>query len=153
MRSFLRITPVLAVLAVAACGGSTEPQVELEVIEDVEFAPSLGIDLARMTKTPTGLYYEDLVVGEGDEARTGDWAFLHYILWLRTGQQVEAGEFDFILGSGFAIPGFDLGTRGMRAGGRRKLVVPPGLAYGAQGSGPIPGGAVIVFQVDLDSIR
>ncbi|MEQ8331436.1 MAG: FKBP-type peptidyl-prolyl cis-trans isomerase [Longimicrobiales bacterium] len=145
------VAPLLALLLVS-CGGSTEPEVELEVIEEVEFAPSLNIDLSQMTKVPPGFYYQDLTVGEGDEARTGDRAFLQYILWLRTGQLIEAGDFDFVVGSGFAIQGFDLGTIGMRRGGVRKLVIPPGLAYGATGSGPIPPGAVLVFQLELDSI-
>ncbi len=143
------LLPLVASLTVAACDSGTEPTVEFEVIEDVEFAESLDIDLAQMTRTSSGLYLQDLVVGTGQEAAVGDSARVEYVLWLRTGQELDAGLFPFRLGAGGAIQGFDQGVRGMRAGGLRRIVVPPLLAYGAQGSGRVPPGAVLVFQLHL----
>lgn len=147
---------VLVALATAACGSSTtEPDVEFEVIEEVQFAPSLGINLSRMTRTNLGIYYEDLVVGEGDDVRTGDWAFLDHRVWLRTGVEIQSGPTNFVVGSGAVVSGFDFGVRGMRVGGTRTVLVPPGLAYGAQGSanGLIPPGAILVYRLAIDSIR
>lgn len=144
-------------VACAACGSATDPdpEVEFEVIEEVEFAPSLGIDLARMTVTSLGLYYEDRIVGDGDEVRTADWVFLDHQVWLRTGVEIQSGPTSFVVGSGAVVSGFDFGVRGMRVGGERLVIVPPGLAYGAQGSqnGVIPPGAILVYRLAIDSIR
>lgn len=149
------VAALVAALALAACESTTEPAVDFEVIEEVEFAPSLGIDLARMTKTGLGVYFEDLTLGEGEEVRTGDWAFLDHRVWLRTGVEIQSGSTNFVVGSGAVVSGFDFGVRGMRVGGERLVIVPPGLAYGAQGSanGAIPPGAILVYRLAIDSIR
>lgn len=115
----------------------------------------------------------DLVVGTGAEAGPGNRATLNYELWLydpagpaskgarkqgstdpdpnRPGQLI--GPFTFVIGTGATIPGFDQGVRGMRVGGKRRMYIPPSLAYGSQGSPPdIPPNASIVFEVELTTL-
>ena len=105
---------------------------------------------------PTELGIEDLEVGDGHEARSGAEVEVHYVgvSW-STGRQFDAswdrGEpFSFRLGAGQVIPGWDQGVAGMRIGGRRRLTIPPALAYGSQGAGGVIGpGETLVFVVDL----
>jgi peptidylprolyl isomerase len=105
---------------------------------------------------PTDLVIEDLVVGDGDEARPGDQVSVHYVgvAW-STGAQFDAswdrGEpFAFGLGEGQVIAGWDQGVVGMRPGGRRRLSIPPHLGYGSRGAGGvIKGGETLVFVVDF----
>ena len=105
---------------------------------------------------PTELGVEDLEVGDGHEARSGTEVEVHYVgvSW-STGKQFDAswdrGEpFSFRLGAGQVIPGWDQGVAGMRIGGRRRLTIPPALAYGSQGAGGVIGpGETLVFVVDL----
>ena len=123
---------------------------------DDSFAPQLGVDLDAMTETASGLMYQDLVVGDGEVAQAGDSVSVHYTGWLKDGTKfdssVDRGEpFVFHLGQGRVIPGWDEGVAGMRVGGKRKLVIPPELGYGDAGAGGglIPGGATLVFDVEL----
>jgi FKBP-type peptidyl-prolyl cis-trans isomerase len=103
----------------------------------------------------SGLIIEDLVVGNGDTAAAGQFVSVHYTGWLTSGamfdSSVERGEpFDFRLGAGQVIPGWDQGVAGMQIGGKRKLTIPPELAYGARGAGGvIPPNATLVFEVEL----
>lgn len=152
---------VLAIAAaVAACGGSssTEPEPEIDV-RDVEFAPELGVNLGEMTRHSSGLYFQDLTTGEGTEARPINFLEVHYMSWLSDGTLVDdtraAGQpFDFLLGVGEVIPGWDLGLVGARAGGTRRLILPPQLAYGSLGRGPVPPLSTLVFDIEvLDVVR
>jgi FKBP-type peptidyl-prolyl cis-trans isomerase len=103
----------------------------------------------------------DLVVGTGAEAVNGRTVTLNYTLWLyhptaaeNKGRQVQTGTYPFVLGTGNAIQGWHQGIPGMRVGGRRRIVIPPALAYGAQGSPPdIPGNATILFEVELVNVQ
>jgi peptidylprolyl isomerase len=105
---------------------------------------------------PTELVREDLVVGEGTEAKAGSTVMVHYVgvAW-STGQQFDASwdrneSFDFRLGAGQVIQGWDEGVAGMRIGGRRRLTIPPEKGYGSRGAGGvIKGGETLVFVVDL----
>ena len=105
---------------------------------------------------PTELGIEDLEVGDGHEARPGSEVEVHYVgvSW-STGTQFDASwdrrePFSFRLGAGQVIPGWDQGVAGMRIGGRRRLTIPPDLAYGSQGAGGVIGpGETLVFVVDL----
>ena len=131
-------------LLLAACGdGVTFPP---------DFASSLNINLSAMTKTASGLYSQDLVVGTGATAKAGDPVTVKYTLWLPNGQLMDSGTFPFTLGTGQAIDGFDEGVRGMAVGGKRKLVVHPDLAYGARGQGGIGPNQTLVFEVELTKI-
>ncbi|MEM8932427.1 MAG: FKBP-type peptidyl-prolyl cis-trans isomerase [Acidobacteriota bacterium] len=108
-----------------------------------------------MTLKTSGLQYQDLVQGEGAEAKPGQTVRVHYTGWLTDGTKfdssVDRGEpFDFPLGAGMVIRGWDEGVAGMRIGGKRKLVIPPDLGYGAHGAGGvIPPNATLVFEVEL----
>lgn len=109
---------------------------------------------------PTELVCEDLSVGEGDEAVAGRTVDVHYVgvAW-STGKQFDASwdrheAFDFPLGAGHVIAGWDQGVQGMRVGGRRRLTIPPHLGYGARGAGGvIKGNETLVFVVDLLGVR
>jgi FKBP-type peptidyl-prolyl cis-trans isomerase FkpA len=97
---------------------------------------------------------EDIVVGSGDPAVAGDALTVHYIGSLENGQVFDdsyaRGEpFTFRLGAGSVIQGWDLGLVGMRVGGKRRLIIPPELAYGSQGRSPIPPNATLHFEVEL----
>ena len=108
-----------------------------------------------MTLKASGLQYQDLVQGDGAEAQAGQSVSVHYTGWLTDGTKfdssVDRGEpFDFPLGAGMVIRGWDEGVAGMRVGGKRKLVIPPDLGYGQRGAGGlIPPGATLVFEVEL----
>jgi peptidylprolyl isomerase len=106
------------------------------------------------------LELEDLTVGEGDEAVSGSIVEVHYVgvSW-QTGRQFDASwdrgdTFKFSLGKGQVIPGWDQGVAGMRAGGRRRITIPPDLAYGKRGAGGVIGpDETLIFVVDLISVR
>jgi peptidylprolyl isomerase len=109
---------------------------------------------------PTQLKVEDLIEGDGAAAKTGDKVSVQYVgVLFSNGKQFDASwdndkkPFEFTLGSGQVIAGWDQGIVGMKVGGRRKLTIPPDMAYGAQGQPPsIPANATLVFEVDLEKI-
>ena len=128
------------------------------MIETTQFAPSLEVDLSAMTKTPSGLYFRDLAVGNGKAAAPGNTVSVRYAGSLPNGQQFDAtgpsdAPFVFRLGQQEVIAGWDEGVAGMRPGGRRQLVIPPGLGYGANGGGPIPPNAILVFTVQVVNVE
>lgn len=148
----LRVTLTLLLSAFAACSSES---VFIPRIEDTNFAPSLGVDLAASTRTSSGLYYRDIAVGLGAEvpAASGTSVTVAYTGSLRNGEEFDAGPLTFTTGSGGVIDGFDEGVRGMRIGGRRQLIIPPGLAYGSQPPAGIPVNSILVFVVDLTAIN
>ena len=107
------------------------------------------------TTTPTGLTIEDIVVGDGAAASTGQKVKVHYTGWLTNGTKFDSSKdrndpFVFPLGGGRVIKGWDEGVQGMKVGGKRKLTIPPALGYGARGAGgAIPPNATLVFEVEL----
>jgi peptidylprolyl isomerase len=109
---------------------------------------------------PSGLVIEDLVEGEGHEAQPGMAVDVHYVgvAW-STGKQFDASwdrndSFQFRLGAGQVIAGWDQGVAGMKLGGRRRLTIPPEMGYGSSGAGGvIKGGETLVFVVDLLGAR
>ncbi len=136
--------PLLAGLLFSGCGdGITFPPV---------FDDSLGIDLATMTKTASGLYYQDLALGSGDPVEVWEEATVAYTGWLANGIMFDSGSFTFTVGTGGVVPGFDEGVRGMRVGGKRKLVLPPEVGYGKEGRGAIPANSTLIFEVELQKI-
>jgi peptidylprolyl isomerase len=148
-RMLLALFCALPLLSAACDSSPTEPD-----IESTEFAASLGVDLSLMTKTSSGLYYRDLVVGTGALAESGKTVAVYYRGWFPNGTQFDSrvlgqAPFSFTLGTGQVITGWDQGVQGMRVGGRRQLVVPPSLGYGPVDYGPIPGNSILVFQVEV----
>jgi FKBP-type peptidyl-prolyl cis-trans isomerase FkpA len=108
--------------------------------------------------TASGLVIEDVVVGEGAEAVAGQYVSVHYTGWLTNGSKFDSSKdrndpFEFPLGQGHVIRGWDEGVQGMKVGGTRKLTIPPELGYGARGAGGvIPPNATLVFEVELLNI-
>jgi len=158
MRLLRSFTAMAALAALAACDLSTEPNVPppIDPAQDT-YATSLGVNIASMTKTSTGLYYKDKVVGTGAAAVVGDSAQVHYTLWLTNGTKVQsskdgtAGTYRILLGDQAvtrAIAGFQEGVLGMRPGGVRQLVIPPHLAWGNQQYGAVKPNANVVFEID-----
>jgi peptidylprolyl isomerase len=112
-----------------------------------------------MTTTPSGLQYQDEALGSGQEAKAGDHVVVHYTGTLMDGRKFDSSRdrgrpFEFALGEGTVIRGWDEGVAGMKPGGRRRLVIPPELGYGSRGAGGvIPPNATLVFDVELMEIR
>jgi peptidylprolyl isomerase len=109
---------------------------------------------------PAELLVEDITVGDGDEAQPGQHVSVHYVgVAHSSGKEFDAsynrGEaFDFPLGGGQVIAGWDQGVAGMRVGGRRKLTIPPALGYGARGAGGvIKPNETLIFVVDLVGVQ
>lgn len=152
---------IQAVLALVACAGSADrkpPETSLPDITSTTFAPSLGIELAAMTRTPRGAYLRDLSPGTGDPVAPGQQVAIHYQGSLPNGTPFDANgptdqPFAFRLGAGEVVPGFDEGVAGMRVGGRRQLIIPPALGYGAEANGPIPANSILVFTIELVSAK
>ncbi|MES9845237.1 MAG: FKBP-type peptidyl-prolyl cis-trans isomerase [Candidatus Sedimenticola sp. PURPLELP] len=105
--------------------------------------------------TDSGLKYEDLVEGDGEQAVAGNSVTVHYTGWLTDGSKFDSSldrndPFRFPLGGGRVIRGWDEGVQGMKVGGKRRLTIPPQLGYGAAGAGGvIPPNATLVFEVEL----
>jgi peptidylprolyl isomerase len=144
---------VLGIL-IANSGSSDSDAGELT---DLSAKPSIE---APSTPPPKELVKRDIVKGKGAEAKVGDTVKLQYVgVVYETGEEFDAtwdrGQpFTFQLGSGGVIPGWQEGIPGMRVGGRRELIIPPNLAYGAQGSPPaIPPNATLIFVIDLLSVN
>ncbi|MEZ0371385.1 MAG: FKBP-type peptidyl-prolyl cis-trans isomerase [Candidatus Sericytochromatia bacterium] len=111
------------------------------------------------SKAPAGLQIEDSKVGDGAEAKAGDFVRVHYTGTLSNGEKFDSsrdrGEpFEFELGAGEVIQGWDQGVAGMKVGGQRKLTIPPELGYGSRdvGGGLIPANSTLLFDVELVEI-
>ena len=114
----------------------------------------------KMTKLSNGLQLQDIVVGYGKEAREGDIVATHYSGTLADGTKFDSSydrgqPFSFILGGGMVIKGWDLGVVGMKIGGKRKLIIPPELAYGDRniGNGLIPPNSTLYFEIELVAVE
>lgn len=126
----------------------------------------MALGCQRPGASPTGdiagpghLIIQEDVVGTGAVAESGRSVSVHYTGTLADGRKFDSSRdrgkpFDFVIGTGMVIPGWERGITGMKVGGRRKLVIPPALAYGARGSGTaVPPHATLLFDVELLSVR
>jgi FKBP-type peptidyl-prolyl cis-trans isomerase len=110
--------------------------------------------VAGPVRTTSGLVYQDFVVGTGPIAATGDKVRVHYTGTFEDGTKFDSSfdrgqPFEFTLGTGGVIAGWDEGVAGMQVGGKRRLTVPPDLGYGPNDYGPIPGNSTLYFDVEL----
>ena len=135
----------LAQTAVVTVGGKGDDKTELR---------NALLEGTNKNGTVEKLIIDDVVIGGGAEAKTGDTVSVHYVGTLENGQEfdssVKRGEpFAFTLGEGRVIKGWEEGVVGMKIGGKRILVIPSDLAYGDSGYGPIPPKATLVFSIEL----
>lgn len=147
-----------AALLVAGCAGSKGPSASGDAA-----APAPAADAAapkpKIHKLPSGLVYEDLVVGNGTMADPGLTVSVQYTGWLTNGTKFDSSSdhgrpYTFVLGTGAVIAGWDQGIKGMRLGGKRKLTIPPDMGYGAAGNGErIPPNSTLVFEVELVGVQ
>ena len=164
---------VIAISVVAGYASSTGPR--LRSVQTSHRSPELPLATPKLTATwasfttgsnlsPTtltdGLQIRDVRVGTGTAAQAGDALTVRYIMWLSNGKQADSSDaegepFKFTLGTGMVIQGWDEGVPGMRVGGMRRLVIPPGLAYGAAGTAypsgayVVPPNTTLVFMIEL----
>ena len=140
LRRYIRLSAIAALASLAAaCGSASSPT-----------SPSVNVPFT----------HTDLRAGSGADAATGKRLSVNYTGWLydatkpdHKGLQFDSGAYAFTLGAGQVIKGWDQGFAGMKVGGQRRLVIPPSLAYGASGNGPIPGNATLVFDVELLDVQ
>jgi FKBP-type peptidyl-prolyl cis-trans isomerase len=149
----LRLTACAAALLflLAACGDDTAP-------ENAGGGGSDGCEEGAVTTTDSGLEYEELECGDGDEVARGDTITVHYTGTLEDGKEFDSsrgGEpATFTLESGGLIEGWVEGIPGMKEGGRRKLTIPADLGYGEAGYPPaIPGDATLIFDVEIIEVQ
>lgn len=156
-----RIKPVMTLLLITACSGGSAPVPTVPganvPIEETIFAAELNVDIATSTRTATGLYYRDLVVGDGPAVTAGQTVDVYYDGRLTDGTSFDSTKigspFSFPAGMGRVIAGWDEGVVGMNVGGKRQLIIPPSLGYGPSGVGPIPPNAILYFTVEVLDAR
>jgi FKBP-type peptidyl-prolyl cis-trans isomerase len=113
----------------------------------------------KMVTMKDGLKYQDVGVGKGAVATAGHQVSVHYTGKLTNGSVFDSSDkhpgppFSFTLGAGQVIKGWDEGVAGMKVGGERKLIIPPSLGYGPDGTGPIPKNATLIFDVKLLGVQ
>lgn len=151
---------VVSAVAATGCSQTTSsaaaapaPQPIAGDIERTTFDPALGVHLDQMTKRASGMYVQDLTPGTGSVATRGRSVVVRYTGWLPSGKQFDSGEISVTLGTNKTIAAWEEGLLGMRVGGKRRLVVPPNLGYGARGAGDdIPPNAVLVFDMEVTAV-
>jgi len=157
MRSF-RLLALLSPLAFTAClsGTETQPSNQGTPIDCETLATGLTAAEPTLTTTASGLKFRDQTVGTGPAAALGATVRIHYSGCLTSGVKFDEnndadprGPLQFVVGDTTIIDGFNEGIVGQKVGGRRQLVIPPELGYGAQANGPIPPNSTLVFTIDL----
>jgi FKBP-type peptidyl-prolyl cis-trans isomerase len=146
-------------------GENMKPRTRLILAAALVFSSVMGTTADPSEKasgvvtTQSGLQYVDLVVGTGRQAELGDTARVHYTGWLADGTKFDSSRdrnepFSFRIGAGRVIKGWEEGIGGMKVSGKRKLIIPPELAYGSRGAGNvIPPNATLTFEIELLDLR
>jgi FKBP-type peptidyl-prolyl cis-trans isomerase len=158
MNRFALVLPLLAALSLA-------PHTPLQAqsqraaeppFDTVQFADKLDVDLDASKRVTRGLYQRDLIVGTGAWARRDAQLTVRYVGALADGRvftEPTEPPATFKLGAGQVIAGWERGLSGMRVGGLRQLIIAPALGYGARQTGAIPPSSVLVFEIELLSVR
>ena len=149
----MKIYPVVALFAVAATLFATVTT----TAQDKKKPVGKPAKAPKEITTKSGLKYIEVKVGKGVAAKSGDKVFVHYTGYLTNGTKFDSSigksPLDFVIDNSNIIPGWQEGLKGMKVGGKRKLTIPPALAYGKSGFPPvIPPDATIIFDVELMSI-
>ncbi|MBT3606083.1 MAG: FKBP-type peptidyl-prolyl cis-trans isomerase [Candidatus Latescibacteria bacterium] len=141
---------LFCLLIIISCGSS--------VNSPIQDTPQ-QIATSQYTTTTNGVQVHDITVGAGNITQPGRLLTVHYTGWLESGIKFDSSldrndPFQFVLDGGRVIPGWEEGVSGMRIGGHRQLIIPPALAYGANGSGStIPPNATLIFEIELINIQ
>jgi FKBP-type peptidyl-prolyl cis-trans isomerase len=166
-RPMSRLTYALAalvIIALAGCAASRAGRVSqaqpAQSVTQQPAKPGAPQTTAGEVTTPSGLKYQDLVVGNGAMAEEGTQVMVNYTGWLTDGTKFDSSldpgrtPLPFTIGAGMVIRGWDEGVKGMRVGGKRKLTIPPDLAYGERGYPPvIPANSTLIFDVEFVSVK
>jgi peptidylprolyl isomerase len=154
MRAFQRVRGMALVACAAASIGA---------FAAVAPTAALAQEIGKMTTTPSGLQIEDTQIGTGASPRSGQICVMHYTGWLyengakgkKFDSSLDRGQpFEFPIGQGHVIKGWDEGVASMKVGGKRTLIIPPDLGYGARGAGGvIPPNATLLFEVELLGVK
>lgn len=165
----MKLTPLVAALVVACTQGASSTTTTTTTVSPsvtpiavpadpseigrTTFDPTLHVRLDSMSRRESGLYVQDLVTGTGAVALRGRSVVIRYTGWLSTGKQFDAGEITVTLGTNKTIRAWEEGLLGIRVGGKRRIVVPPNLGYGARGAGDtIPPNSVLIFEMEAMSV-
>jgi FKBP-type peptidyl-prolyl cis-trans isomerase len=149
----------LTILSSLAAGPALAQNKPADKPTEKKEKPAMEKPEGKEVVTSSGLKYVDQKTGEGDEAKAGDVVTVHYTGWLTDGKKFDSSldrnqPFTFQLGAGQVIEGWDKGVAGMKVGGKRKLTIPPGLAYGNRAvGGVIPPNSTLVFEVELLGVK
>jgi peptidylprolyl isomerase len=171
-RLFLAAALPATLLFAAACGADDDDDDDSTPTTSASAAPTQpertnspaasattgAITLTNPTTTPSGLKYEDVVVGTGASPRAGQRVTVHYTGTFTDGRKFDSSRdraepFTFVIGNGNVIKGWDEGVMTMKVGGKRNLEIPPQLGYGSRDYGPIPGGSTLLFEVELLGVQ
>jgi FKBP-type peptidyl-prolyl cis-trans isomerase FkpA len=152
-RNLILIMAIPAILVIIG-GGYLINRFIYQPEDALQGPPPIDSSIQTVT-TASGLQYQDIVVGNGAEAQPGVTVSVHYTGWLTDGTKFDSSvdrnkPFEFPLGAGKVIRGWDEGITGMKVGGQRRLTIPPELGYGEEGFPPvIPTNAILIFDVEL----
>lgn len=156
MKRFGIVVAVLMIFALIGCNRGEQAQQGEQAAESATSTSGMpDFSSLDLETTDTGLQYHDFTVGDGDPPQPGQVVQVHYTGWLTNGQKFDSSidrgtPFEFPLGRGRVIQGWDEGVASMNIGGKRLLVIPSDLGYGERGAGGvIPPNATLVFEVEL----
>ncbi|MBI3822254.1 MAG: FKBP-type peptidyl-prolyl cis-trans isomerase [Planctomycetes bacterium] len=150
LRSCMLLVPFMVVSLRGAAAAPARPLYE---------PPALSQPTTQVVATTSGLKYLDMTIGSGRPAVRGNTVSVHYVGTFPDGKKFDSSRdravpFDFQLGQGLVIKGWDEGLVGMKEGGKRKLIIPPELGYGDRGTGGvIPPKAILIFEVELLKVK